>query len=73
MKNKTDIAKAVILLREIEAWLSVNQQPSREQLNSMRFSIKNFTENFPDCFDCGDTGTVPTYENPEGALCHCCK
>lgn len=54
--GNNDIQKAVFLLREIDAWLSLNQSPSRDQLSDLRKSIKNFTQHFPECWECGDTG-----------------
>ena len=68
IQGKTDIAKAVYLLREIDAWL--NQEPTKSQLKEMRKTIQDFTKHFPDCWDCCDTGCI----GPLGEVeCGCTK
>lgn len=70
LKGKTDIERAIFLLREIDAFLSFNQQPARDQLKSMRLGIQDFTKHFPECWECGDSGEI----NPEMSIkCHCVK
>lgn len=69
IKGKTDIEKAVFLLREIDAWLSFNQNPSVSQLREVRTAIQRFTASFPDCWECGDTGYIG--EPTQGIPCDC--
>lgn len=64
----TDIQKAIYLLREIDAFLSFNIQPPKEQMQAMRETIQGFVSHFPDCWKCGDMG----YES-EGVLCSKCQ
>lgn len=54
--GKTDIEKAVYLLREIDAFLSFNIAPPPAQMTEMRKTIQDFTKHFPECWECGDAG-----------------
>lgn len=58
LQGETDIQKAIFLLREIEAYLSINPQPVPSQVAEMRKSIKDFTKHFSECWNCGDCGYV---------------
>lgn len=69
IQGKTDIEKAIFLLREIEAFLSFNIQPPREQLSAMKETIKGFVSNFPHCFECGDTGETNSYTGMTPCKC----
>lgn len=60
LKGKTDIEKAVFLLREIDAFFSFNISPPAAQITEMRKTIQDFTEHFPECWECGDTGYMGT-------------
>ena len=61
--GKTDIEKAVFLLREIDAFLSFNISPLPAQMTEMRKTIQEFTSHFPECWKCGDTGFIGTGYN----------
>lgn len=67
IKGKTDIEKAVFLLREVDAYLSF--YPYAQELKDMRNTIKKFTASFPDCWECGDTGYIG--EPTQGIPCDC--
>lgn len=69
LKGETDTQKAIFLLREIESWLAVNNQPSLRELLDLRKSIKDFTKHFPECWNCGDCGYVG--EPLRGIPCAC--
>ena len=58
LQGKTDIEKSVFLLREIEAFLSLNIQPPKDQMKEVKNTIANFVSHFPHCWKCGDTGFV---------------
>ena len=58
LQGKTDIEKAVFLLREIEEFLFFKPQPSMSQKQEMKNTIANFVSHFPHCWQCGDTGCV---------------
>jgi hypothetical protein len=68
IKGETDIEKAVFLLREIEAFLSLNTEPDRTQTHEIRETIKDFTKHFPYCWKCGDTGLMGWLEK---SSCKC--
>lgn len=68
LQGKTDIEKAVFLLREIEAFLSFNIQPPPEQMQAMKETVKEFVSHFPHCWECGDTGRIGILEH---AACKC--
>ena len=68
IQGKTDIEKAVFLLREIEAFLSFNIQPPPEQMQAMKETVKEFVSHFPHCLECGDTGRIGILEH---AACKC--
>ena len=64
---------AIHLLNEIEAWLSFNAMPSKEELSKMRIDIQRFIEEF-ECEYCGNTGTAkPDFIHPEGTRCPYCS
>lgn len=71
IQGKTDIEKAVFLLREIEAFLSFNIQPPPEQMRAMKETVKEFVSHFPHCWECGDTGETNYYT--EMTACECTK
>lgn len=66
--GKTDIEKAIYLLREIDAFLSFNISPPPLQMTEMRKTIQEFTSHFPKCWKCGDTGFVDALETVK---CNC--
>ena len=66
--GKTDIEKAIFLLREIDAFLSFNINPPATQIQEMRKTIQEFTGHFPDCWGCGDTGFLDSETNVK---CRC--
>lgn len=68
LQGKTDIEKAIFLLREIDAFLSFNKEVRLSELNAIRRTIQEFTAHFPHCFDCGDTGRIGFTEH---AACKC--
>lgn len=68
--GKTDIEKAVFLLREIDAFLSFNISPLPAQTTEMRKTIQEFTSHFPECWKCGDTGFIGTGYNGD-QKCNC--
>ena len=68
LQGKTDIEKAIYLLREIEAFLSLNTQPAPEQIQAIKETIKEFVSHFPNCWECGDTGRIGFLEY---AACKC--
>lgn len=55
-KGKKDIELALILLREIEAFLSFNLTPPEEEIKAMKNTIREFISSFPECWECGDAG-----------------
>lgn len=58
IQGNTDIEKAISLLREIEAYLCFNPQPSAAETQEIKKTINEFTENFPSCWECDDSGFV---------------
>jgi hypothetical protein len=70
LQGKTDIEKAIFLLREIEAFLSFNIQPPKEQMAAMKATIEEFVSHFPHCWNCGDSGFTG---NMEQFKCKCNK
>ena len=47
LQGKTDIEKSVFLLREIEAFLSLNIRPPKDQMKEVKNTIANFVSHFP--------------------------
>lgn len=68
LQGKTDIEKAIFLLREIDAFLSFNKDVRPSELNALRRTIQEFTAHFPHCWECGDTGRIGVLEH---AACKC--
>lgn len=68
LQGKTDIEKAIFLLREIDAFLSFNISPPPAQITEMRKTIQGFTAHFPHCWKCGDSGRIGYLEH---AACIC--
>ena len=69
------------LLQEIDAWLSFNNSPSKEQIRELRNDIKKHISEQLNilhvsnsvCPKCGNTGRCEprTLSDPDGQVCDC--